>query len=251
MQRVAFDVQSPNRLAQAGFQVDFRSPRLFAAAFRLERPCVIQASLQTDLPFSMGAFSASYGGRLRHVQVGRYCSLSGGIETGWDDHPTDWVTTSMVGYVSDIHRWASLTGHPGRRIVRRCSTMRGPTLIGNDVWIGHGAFLRAGIRVGDGAVVAARSVVLQDVPPFAVVGGTPARLIRMRFAPDIVAALTQSAWWRYNIFQFDQAMLADPAAFLAYFEALRSAGELGEGYRPETAGPADLARIAGVSCDEC
>jgi hypothetical protein len=73
-----------------------------------------------------------------------------------------------------------------------------PTVIGNDVWIGQDVSILRGLTIGDGAVIAASAVVTKDVPPFAIVGGNPARFIRWRFQPDIIEALTELRWWRYD-----------------------------------------------------
>ena len=244
---VEFDGDSPHRLREAGYEIDFRSARSFLAEFSLESPCIIQGLIGLDLPFSMGAFSASYGGNLRGVRIGRYCSIAGDVQTGWDDHPTDWVTSSQVGYVPDIHGWATLTGYPGRTIDVPFASLRGITTIGNDVWIGHGVFVRAGVTIGDGAVVAARSVVLSDVQPYSVVGGTPARLIRKRFAEETIAELLALRWWRFNIFQFDQRTLHSPAIFIKELSTLNSADPTPAPYEPALSSPRDLANIAQVS----
>ena len=243
---IDFDMRSPERLAAAGFKIDFDHRRTFYAEFSLERPCVIQSSVHTELPFSMGAFSASYGGRLRGINIGRYCSISGDVQTGWDDHPSDWVSSSMAGYVEDIHGWASLTGWPDRLVEHRFSSLRGLTTIGNDVRIGHGAFLRAGVTVGDGAIVAARSVVLDDVEPYTIVAGCPARVKRLRYTAELTTKMMRLRWWRYNIFQFEQKYLSDPSKFVMYFEDLQSRGQLEHPYDPGQTTAQDLGGIAGV-----
>ena len=71
--------------------------------------------------------------------------------------------------------------------------------IGNDVWIGEGAFIRRGVTIGDGAVIAARSVVTKDVPPYAILGGIPAKLIRFRFDAEVIDKLLQLQWWSYGL----------------------------------------------------
>jgi virginiamycin A acetyltransferase len=71
------------------------------------------------------------------------------------------------------------------------------TVVGNDVWIGYEAVLMAGVRVGDGAIVAARSVVTTDVPAYGVVGGNPARLVRRRFSEADIDRLLRIAWWQW------------------------------------------------------
>ena len=243
---VEFDEGSPARLAQAGLTLDFRSPRRFAADFSVERPCVVQGSIFHDLPFSMGAFSASFGGRLRNVRIGRYCSISGGVQTGWDEHPIDWITSSMVGYVPNIHNWEAVTGSKSRKVEKHFASMRGVTTIGNDVWIGYGVFLRAGVHIGDGAIIAAQSVVLSDIPPYAIVGGSPAKIIRLRFELDTIHAISQLKWWRYNLFDLDQNMLAKPTEFIRYFSELLAKKAVLP-FETDVIGADMLGQIAGVA----
>lgn len=73
------------------------------------------------------------------------------------------------------------------------------TIIGNDVWIGQGARILPGATIGDGVIIAAGAVVAGAVPDYAIVGGNPARVIRMRFDPEIITALVQIAWWDWDI----------------------------------------------------
>jgi virginiamycin A acetyltransferase len=75
---------------------------------------------------------------------------------------------------------------------------KGDTVVGNDVWIGYEAMLMPGVRVGDGAIVAARSVVGSDVPAYAIVAGNPARVVRMRYDEAQVQRLQRIAWWNWD-----------------------------------------------------
>lgn len=75
---------------------------------------------------------------------------------------------------------------------------RGDTMIGNDVWIGREAVIMPGVRVGDGAIIGTRAQVARDVPPYAVVVGNPGRVVRTRFAPEIVAGLLDIRWWDWE-----------------------------------------------------
>jgi virginiamycin A acetyltransferase len=76
---------------------------------------------------------------------------------------------------------------------------RGDTVVGNDVWLGYEALVLPGVTIGDGAVVAAASVVASDVPPYAIVAGNPARVLRSRFEPEDVARLVRAAWWSWPV----------------------------------------------------
>ncbi len=78
---------------------------------------------------------------------------------------------------------------------------KGDTVVGNDVWIGYDALVMPGVTIGNGAIVAARSVVTGDVPAYAVVGGNPARVIRRRFGDEAIAALEEIAWWHWPVEQ--------------------------------------------------
>jgi len=123
------------------------------------------------------------------VSIGKFCSLSKGIVIVGGEHNLHWVSTfplrerfRLPGRGQD--------GHP---------TYKGPVTIGHDVWIGMGAFILSGVTIGDGSVVAARSVVTRDVPPYAIVAGNPAQVVRYRFEPDTIAALLRIKWWEWDL----------------------------------------------------
>ena len=83
---------------------------------------------------------------------------------------------------------------------------KGDIIIDNDVWIGYEAVIMAGVHIGDGAVIAARAVVTKDVPPYTIVGGTPARKIRMRFEEETIAKLQQTQWWNWPVEKIRQSL---------------------------------------------
>ena len=80
------------------------------------------------------------------------------------------------------------------------------TVVGNDVWIGTEAMIMPGVRIGDGAVIAARAVVTTDVEPYAVVAGMPARQLRRRFSPERIAMLLEMRWWDWPLERINAAM---------------------------------------------
>lgn len=92
-----------------------------------------------------------------------------------------------------------------------------PVIIGNDVWIGEGvSFVSTGITVGDGAVVAANATVTKDVPPYAIVGGVPARVIKYRFPEKVIEKLVQLKWWQYSIAEIPNYDVNMPVEVFAY-----------------------------------
>ena len=76
---------------------------------------------------------------------------------------------------------------------------KGDTVIGNDVWLGYDCTIMPGIKIGDGAIVASKSVVTKDVAPYAIVGGNPAKIIRKRFSDEVIAELEKIQWWNWDI----------------------------------------------------
>lgn len=162
--------------------------------------------------------------RLENCQLGRYTEVTEGarlIETELGDYSyvmencQSWCVT--IGKFANIAASARLnaTHHPMSRATLHHFTYRASDYfddahheedffaarrakrvhIGHDTWIGHGATVLPGVTIGDGAVVGAGAVVAKDVPPYAIVGGVPAKLIRMRFSDAIIARMQALAWW--------------------------------------------------------
>ena len=134
----------------------------------------------------------SDGGTLR---CGRFCSIAAGVTILLGgEHRYDWVTTYPFNVLCEGAH--SFKGHP---------KSKGPVTIGNDVWIGHGVTILSGVTIADGAVVGAGSVVADNVPPYSIVAGNPARLIKYRFTPDRIAALIDIQWWNWPIEKIREA----------------------------------------------
>ena len=91
--------------------------------------------------------------------------------------------------------------------------------LGHDVWIGQRAIVMPGVNIGTGAIVAAGSVVTQDIPPYAIVGGVPAKIIKYRFSDAVIERLLKTEWWRYHPKDIIPLKMADVGGFLDRFEA--------------------------------
>jgi hypothetical protein len=240
---IAFDGTSPAKLQHAGFALNFSRPLEFHPDFAIEKPVVVQGTIMTMGHFRMGAFSASYGeSRLNSVDIGRYCSFAPDLQAGWEEHPVDWAMTSMLGYVKDLHGWATLMGRPDHAPAHEFQTINGITKIGNDVWIGQGVFIRSGVTIGDGAIIGSRSVVLKDVEPYSIVVGTPARVIRKRFDDETIESMLKLQWWRYSVFDMPANLLNDPIRFIDHMNEAIEAGTMTE-YEPGWTTAEDLATI--------
>lgn len=128
-----------------------------------------------------------------HVHLGKYNSI--GRDCNFflhANHRVDWVTTSsqlwgpVTPEIADMHM---KMGHP---------TSKGDIVIENDVWVGAKSTVMSGVKISNGAVVGSNSVVTKDVPPFAIVVGNPAKIVRYRFTDDQIESLLKIAWWDWN-----------------------------------------------------
>jgi FkbM family methyltransferase len=148
---------------------------------------------------------------MRHIQsIGRFCSIASNIVCGQVEHPTHFISTSHTLHIMGAARtWPSLDAFYEKNdaeIKKSAETYQkfmqdrnGKIKIGNDVWLGEGVFISRGVTIGDGAIVAARSVVTKDVPPYAIVGGVPAKVLRYRFDATTVQRLLNVRWWAYGL----------------------------------------------------
>lgn len=137
--------------------------------------------------------------------IGRFCMISHGVTIGLAGHPTDFLSNHLVfrydSKTSYAHDFMSIEGNAHEAEMRQLYVehSRKPLpVIGNDVWIGYGAVIMNGVTVGDGAIVAAGTVVTKDVPPYSIVGGNPAKVIRYRFAEKHIEMLMKLKWWEYG-----------------------------------------------------
>lgn len=160
------------------------------------------------LPLGAYSYARSFFGHV--ARIGRYCSIGAGVEVMGDAHPVDWLSASPAFYRRKrAAQWGS-----ARTDFADFNPYGPPVDIGDDVWIGDGALLAHGVRLGTGCVVAARAVVTQDVPPYAIVGGTPARVIRRRFDDATVDRLLAARWWDWGLDAWDSTDPRDIPAVL-------------------------------------
>lgn len=126
--------------------------------------------------------------KVMNAEIGNYSVISKDCLIGLGVHPTNLLTCHSIFYKNSP--WGF---HP--EWVKPIEHLARVTHIGNDVWIGARALVMDGVTIGDGAIVAAGSVVAKDVPPYAIVGGAPAKLIRFRFPQEMIDRLEEIQWW--------------------------------------------------------
>lgn len=149
---------------------------------RVWRGCNLQHSSMDDYSY-LGPDS-----RLIYGNVGKFCSIGGGSVIGMGTHTLNHISTSSIfTAVSNGtgSKWTSIQTYEEHT----------PVTVGNDVWIGIHSMIMGGVTIGNGAVVGAGAVVTKDVPPYAIVGGVPAKVIKYRFSEDVIEKLEASKWW--------------------------------------------------------
>jgi virginiamycin A acetyltransferase len=124
--------------------------------------------------------------------IGKFCMIASGVE--FIMNGANHLTETISAYPFAIFGGAWSNAMEGKEYPHK-----GDTVIGNDVWIGYKATIMAGVTVGDGAIIASHAVVTKDVPPYAIVGGNPAQLIRKRFPDEQIDTLLKIQWWNWSI----------------------------------------------------
>lgn len=129
--------------------------------------------------------------RVTHARIGKFCSIAGDSVIGMGTHSLGYLSTSSLFTAPKNGTgtsWAKKQNFEEYKDV----------IIGNDVWLGQRAMVMGGVHIGNGAVIGAGAIVTKDVPPYAIVAGVPAKIIRYRFTQETIDTLEQSAWWQLD-----------------------------------------------------
>jgi acetyltransferase-like isoleucine patch superfamily enzyme len=156
--------------------------------------CVISPNAKLYEPYSYHEVKVGDGtyissnGRILKTTIGKYCSIGPDLNCGWGIHPIHGISTSPMFY--------STRKQNGRSLVTSSKfEERKAIFIGNDVFIGRNVLILDGVTINDGAVIGAGAVVSKDIPPYAVAVGSPIKIIKYRFSPEIIAQLLEIKWW--------------------------------------------------------
>lgn len=180
--------------------------------------CVINSNIHKTAKINSGATIVDsligrytytcYDDEIVNCEIGQFCSISDEVVIGGAEHPINWVSTSPV-FQNVKH------SGPKKKFSEFDFEGIKKTVIGNDVWIGRRAIIKAGVTVGDGAVIGSGSVVTKDIPPYAIVGGVPAKILKYRFGEETIKELLQSEWWnmRDEVIERYAHLIKDPIAF--------------------------------------
>ena len=148
--------------------------------------------------------------------IGSFCSIANHVSIGGAMHPMHFISTSPVFLSHRDSVKAKFSYHDYLPQIQ--------TTIASDVWIGEGVFIKAGVTIGTGAVIGMGSVLTRDVPPYAIFGGNPARLIRYRFDDETIRGLLASQWWEWPDEKLKKygKYINDPKLFLAKIQGDQS-----------------------------
>ena len=182
-----------------------------SAVFDFEAPVSVDRKTKLSANSFVGRYSyIGQGTVFGDVRIGRYCSIASGFTIIYGNHPLNHLTTHPFTYSNEIFGSHEEYRNIDFKMARPEPEPIEPLLIGNDVWIGHRAIILGKARsIGNGAVIGAGAVVTHDVPPYAVVGGNPARIIKYRFDEETICALEALKWWDLPLSQIRHLDFSD------------------------------------------
>ena len=165
---------------------EFHSPPIWLKSVAHDPRITVGEYTYFSRHISIGLWSSA-----ERVEIGKFCSIARDVTIlGGGEHRLDYVATFPL-------KWMLENSSSGQNHVDDFT--KGATTIGNDVWIGYGATILSGVKIGNGAVVGARAVVTKDIPDYAIAAGNPAKLIRYRFKPETIKRLLELKWWEWEL----------------------------------------------------
>lgn len=156
--------------------------------------CLIQGGVKiiAESGFTLGKYSVMNGpntnvyAALNNVEIGSFCSVAANVTFQEFTHYTDRITTHLI--LKHIFKQSN-----------KDIFSKGSIVVGNDVWIGANTTVLSGITIGNGAIIGSNSLVNKDIPPYAIVAGSPAKLIRYRFDDEVIEHLEKLRWWEWSL----------------------------------------------------
>ncbi|QVY67531.1 CatB-related O-acetyltransferase [Polaribacter sp. Q13] len=123
---------------------------------------------------------------IHSINIGSFCSIARNVSFQEFSHYSDRITTHLI--LKHVFKQQ-----------KKDTFSKGPIQVGNDVWIGAHSVILSGVKIGNGAIIGSNSVVNKDVPPYAIVAGSPAKIIKYRFDDDVIRLLEDMKWWDWDI----------------------------------------------------
>ncbi|MGD1871764.1 MAG: Vat family streptogramin A O-acetyltransferase [Mastigocoleus sp.] len=150
--------------------------------------------------------------------IGKFCALATGIKFIMNGANHKMSGFSTYPFQIFGNGWEKVTPQPHEL------PFKGDTVVGNDVWIGYESVIMPGVEVGHGAIIAAKSVIVSNVPPYTIVGGNPAQVIKKRFSEVVIQTLLEIAWWNWDIEKISQNLEKIVAADIDVLKSIVSSG---------------------------
>jgi acetyltransferase-like isoleucine patch superfamily enzyme len=165
-------------------------------------------------------FGMNESGFIARATIGSFCSFGARTAINPFNHPTEWLSIHEFQYHPNTFDWVDEYNAIDR--TTRTPEMFETVTVGHDVWMGHNVNVMPGVAVGDGAIIGAGSVVTKDVPPFAIVAGTPAAVRKLRFDDATIERLLRVKWWDLDLEELSGLPFRDVARCLDLIEEIKA-----------------------------